>query len=450
MVYLSMKKPFFVFILFLFFASTFAQQKIVYKFDIKEEIAPPAWRQTQAAFKQAGEANADYIIIHLNTFGGALDAADNIRTMILQSKKPVFVYIDKNAASAGALISIACDSIYMAPGASIGAATVVDQQGTPVPEKYQSYMRSILRSTAEVNHRDPKIAEAMNDPRIKIEGVNDSGKVLTFTPSEAIKNNFCEGEANSVEEVLKMAGVKDYKLVEYKITTIEKIIDWLLNPAISGVLIMIIIGGIYFELQSPGIGFPLFAAVGAAILYFAPHYLEGLAAHWEILLFIIGVILVLIEIFAIPGFGVVGITGIVCIVLGLSLSLVGALPSASPFNLPDGKQFSTALALVMISLVVSLFTSIYIGSKFIDSHMFQKFVLTKTQQSTEGYVSSDQAIMNNLTGKTGIAYTVLRPSGKVEIEEEIYDAVAANGFIDKGANIKVLKHENAQLVVGIN
>ena len=446
-------KNFFLFLSLLVLSATdvFSQQKIVYKFDIKEEIAPPVWRQTQTAFKQAEEAKADYVIIHMNTFGGALDAADNIRTKILECKKPVFVFIDKNAASAGALISIACDSIYMAPGASIGAATVVDQQGTPLPEKYQSYMRSILRSTAEVNHRDPKIAEAMNDPRIKIEGVNDSGKVLSFTPSEAVKNNYCEGEVTSIEQALKLAGIKDYKLIEYKRTMVEEFIDWLLNPAVSGVLIMIIIGGIYFELQSPGIGLPLFAAIGAAILYFAPHYLEGLAQHWEILLFIVGIILLLIEIFAIPGFGVIGITGIICIVLGLSLSLVGAIPDGSTINLPDGKQFTNALGVVMVSLIISLVLSVYLGTKFLKSKMFSKHILHTTQQSSNGYVSSmPLKEMNSLIGQIGIANTVLRPSGKVEIGGEIYDAVATIGFIEKGESIKVIKHESSQLFVAKN
>ncbi|MCK4361462.1 MAG: S49 family peptidase, partial [Bacteroidales bacterium] len=121
---------------------------LVYKFDIKEEIAPPVLRKTQHAFKIARDTNADLILIHMNTYGGLLDAADSIRTIILQSKIPVYVFIDNNAASAGALISIACDSIYMRPGANIGAATVVSQTGEALPDKYQSYMRSMMRSTA--------------------------------------------------------------------------------------------------------------------------------------------------------------------------------------------------------------------------------------------------------------------------------------------------------------
>jgi len=420
---------------------------IVYKFDIKEEIAPPVWRQTQAAFKQAKEVNADYILIHMNTYGGAVDVADKIRTKILESEKPVMVFIDNNAASAGALISIACDSIYMRLGANIGAATVVDGEGHPLPEKYQSYMRSTLRSTAEATHRNPKIAEGMNDPRIYIPGVNDSGKVITFTVTEAIKNGYCQAKAESVEEVMQKAGITNYEIVEYKKTTIESIIDFLLKPAVSGVLIMLIIGGIYFEFQAPGIGFPLFAAIGGAILYFAPLYLEGLAANWEILLFIVGVVLLLLEIFVIPGFGVVGIVGIICIVFGLTLSLVGSLPSStSPVDLPSSEGFLKALTTVIVSVFVSLALSIYIGSKFLESTLFSKYILHTTNNTTKGHIVADTTA-NNLVGERGVAYTILRPAGKVMIDEDIYDAMAENSFIEKGENIEVVKFESAQLFV---
>jgi membrane-bound serine protease (ClpP class) len=421
-------------------------QKRVYKFDLRDEIGPPSWRQTQAAFKQAQEIDADYIIIHMNTFGGAVDAADRIRTRILESTVPVMVFIDNNAASAGALISIACDSIYMAPGANIGAATVVDQQGTPLPEKYQSYMRSMLRSTAESSGRDPRIAEAMNDPRIYIEGVNDSGRVVTFTPTEAMKHNYCEGMANNVKEVMEAAGIDNYELVEYTPTVIEKVTDFLLNPFISGILIMLIIGGIYFEMQAPGIGFALFVAITAAVLYFAPLYLEGLAANWEIALFVVGVILIGVEIFAIPGFGFIGITGIVLTVLGLTLSLVDHIPSDSPVNLPNGSQFVKALFTVVVSMVVALTVSIYFGGKLIDSRLFGKIVLSTTQQSSEGYISTDTSI-GSLVGAKGKAFTMLRPSGKIEIDGDVYDASALMGYIEKGEDVVVVKFESSQLFV---
>ena len=421
-------------------------EKIVYKFDIKEMIAPAALRQSKAAFEQAKENKADLILIHMDTYGGAVDAANSIRTLILNSAIPVYVFIDNNAASAGALISIACDSIYMSPGASFGAATVVNQEGVPMPEKYQSYMRSTLRSTAEASGRDPRIAEAMNDARIYIEGVTDTGEVLTFTPKEAIANNYCEGEVKNIEEALAKAGIKIYKIVEYKKTSIESIIDILLNPALSGILIMIIIGGIYFELQSPGVGFPLIASITAAVLYFAPHYLQGLAENWEILLFIVGVILLMLEVFVIPGFGVAGILGIGCVILGLTLSLIGSVPSDLPIRLPEIESFAKAFFLVMLSIISSLGLSFYFGGKLVKSALFGHAVLQSTQQRSAGYISVDKN-ESDLVGSEAIAHTVLRPSGKIAIGENIYDATADRGFIEKGNKVKIIRFESAQLFV---
>jgi len=126
----------------------------------------------------------------------------------------------------------------------------------------------------------------------------------------------------NIKEVMKQAGIKDYEIREFIMTPMEKIIGFLASPAISGFLIMIIIGGIYFELRTPGVGFPSAAAILAAIIYFAPLYLEGLAQHWEIILFIVGLILIAVEIFAIPGFGVAGVSGILLVITGLTLSMV--------------------------------------------------------------------------------------------------------------------------------
>lgn len=418
---------------------------LIYKFNIKDEIAPPVWHNTKKALREAREMKADIIIIHMNTYGGMVETADSIRTAILQSKIPVWVFIDNNAASAGALISIACDSIYMRSGANIGAATVVDQTGKPLPDKYQSYMRSTMRSTAEATGRDPDIAQGMVDPRVYIPGITDTGQVITFTTSEAIKYKFCNAQADNIEEILKITGKQNYKIVEQKLTTSDRIIGFLTKPMISGLLIMIIIGGIYFELQTPGVGFPLAAATLAAIVYFAPLYIEGLAANWEILIFIIGVILLLVEIFAIPGFGVAGISGIILIVTGLTLSMIGNVGfdfTGIPFQ-----GVVVAFFIVIIASFFSLISSFFLTRKLFGGHtMFGDLALLATQQSAEGYVSSD-AHYTEMKGTEGIAFTMLRPAGKVEIEDQIFDAVAEAGFIDKGDKIRVVKYENAQLIV---
>ena len=417
---------------------------LVYKFDIKEEIAPPAVRTTQRAFKEAKEAGADIVLIHMNTYGGLVDAADSIRTKILNCDIPVYVYIDNNAASAGALIAIACDSIYMAPVASIGAATVVDQSGKPVPDKYQSYMRSWMRSTAEANGRDPDIAQAMVDPDIYIAGIVDTGKVLTFTTSEAIQHGFCEGKVENIAELFEDAQIPRYEIIKHKETGADKIIGFLISPLISGILIMIIIGGIYFELQSPGVGFPLIASVIAAMLYFAPLYIEGLADNWEIVIFVIGVILILVEVFAIPGFGVAGIAGITMVIAGLTLSMVGNV--GLNFSGVAVEAGATAFFIVIIAIFLALIGSFWISKKLFTTTIFGHLALEAEQLKTEGFSTSDVKYASML-GKRGIAYSVLRPAGKVMIESDVYDATALTGYIDKGDEVEVVKYETGQLFV---
>ncbi|MEP2024640.1 MAG: nodulation protein NfeD, partial [Reichenbachiella sp.] len=276
-----------LFLFIVFLISSYAQDStkvkpLVFILKLDADIDPRTNRYTELALEEAREQNADYAIIEMDTYGGALNDADDIRTRVLEFEKPIYVYINKDAASAGALISIACDSIYMAKGASIGAATVVTQDGAAAPDKYQSYMRSIMRSTAEANGRDPKIAEAMVDQDVEVDSISTEGKVITFSTSEAIKHGFCEAQVSGIEDIMSRSGVEDYDTFEYELTTSDKIIDIFINPFVSGILILIILGGIYFELQTPGVGFPILAALIAIILYFTPYYLNGLAENWEI------------------------------------------------------------------------------------------------------------------------------------------------------------------------
>lgn len=432
--------------LFCIASAIYSQEETkIYLFKVEEDIAQPAVMRVEKALEKAKENQSDLLIMQLNTFGGELAAADKIRTMLLQSEIPVWAYIDNNAASAGALISIACERIYMHSGSSIGAATVVNQTGEVQPDKYQSYMRSMMRATAEARGRRPDIAEAMVDPDVEVKDIVDSGKVLTFTTEEAIANNYCEGQAESVKELLEKAGVQNYVIEEQRYTFIEKVINFLINPMISGLLIMLIIGGIYFEFQSPGIGFPLAMAVLGALLYFAPLYLEGLAANWEIILFVVGIALLAVEIFVIPGFGVAGVGGIIFIVGGLALSLVGNI--GFDFSDVPTSDMIQSFSTVIIAISVSFPLAIWLGKRlFVNTTIGDKLALVAEQKSSEGYTVS-QPEFNSLVGSQGVAETILRPSGKVRIGTEVYDAVAQVSYIEKGEKIRVVMHENSNLVV---
>lgn len=432
-------------VLFLTISSWGQSNKKVYYYEIDDVISKPAKKKTEIALKEANTEKADIILLRLNTFGGELEAADQIRTMLMKSKIPVFVFIDLNAASAGALISIACDSIYMAPGASMGAASVVNETGEIMPDKYQSYMRSLMRSTAEKKGRNPDIAQAMVDPDVFIENIVDSGKVLTFTTAEAILNGFCEAQVTSREGALAAAGINEYTIIEQKLSWIDQFILFLIKPAITGLLIMLIVGGIYFELQSPGIGFPLIVAIIGALLFFAPHYLGGLAQHWEILIFIVGLILLVVEIFVIPGFGVFGIIGIVLIIASLVLAMI--------FNINFDFSFTSSgtiiqkIAIVLSSLTIGFGLSIWLGKKLILADTRFGSIALKTELSKEtGFLSQGEGFFH-LVGKQGVTSTILKPSGKIEIDNQNYDAISEYGIIEKGTPITVIKFENSQLIV---
>ncbi len=419
-------------------------QKKVFTFAIDQDIDPGMNRRVKLAMDQAEALKVDVILIEMDTYGGAVTDADEIRTRILESKIPVYVFINKDAASAGALISIACDSIYMAPGSSIGAATVVNgADGTAAPDKYQSYMRSMMRSTAEATGRNPQIAEAMVDEKLVVPGISDSSSVITFSVTEAIQNGFCEGEYASVKEILAAQGLQSAEIIAYEEKTVDTIISFFLSPAVSGILILLIIGGIYFELQTPGVGFPLAVALTAALLYFIPYYLNGLAENWEILAFVIGIILLVVEFFIIPGFGVFGVAGIVLTLGGLVL---GMLPNqAFDFELVPSSQLFGALLTVILAALAGVGMVFWLTPKVNEWGAFKHLTLETTQDRSKGYTSSTYT--EDMLGKTGTVHSRLRPSGKVEIEGEIYDAYSRGEFLEQGEAIEVISTEGTSLRV---
>ena len=450
----------FVFFFILFVHATYGQysKPLIYKINIKENIGSNTWVYLQNGMHQALNKNADCILLHMNTYGGSVTEADSMRTAILNFQLPVYVFIDNNAASAGALISIACDSIFMRSAASIGAATVVSgQDGSKAPDKYQSYMRGMMRATAESHgrdtviqnrdtliewKRDPKVAEAMVDEKIVIPGFADSTQILTLTASQAVELRYCDGIAENINQIaVQYLGYRDYDLETYNPTLYDRIKGLLMNGVLQAILIMLIIGGIYFELQTPGIGFPTAVAVTAALLYFTPLYLTGYAQNWEVLLFVLGLILIVFEIFVIPGFGVAGISGIILVFTALILALVGNIHF--DFSGLSLRQLFRAIMVVFAGIGMGLALIIYMSSRIGKPGIFSRVALVSDQ---EGYVSVPMEPLT-LVGQTGMASTVLRPSGKVRIGDQHYDAVSMKGFIEKGDEVVVKRYENFQLYV---
>lgn len=433
-------------------------RSLVYRLHINDEIGSSTWQHTRRALEEATARNADIFLLHLNTYGGEVGAADSMRTALLHAPMPVVAFVDNNAASAGALIALACDSVFMRPDASMGAATVVSgADGTAMPDKYQSYMRAIMRATAEshgkvpgpdstmVWRRNPLIAEAMVDTRVTVPGLIDSTRVLTLTADEAVRWHYAEGKAETIDDVLAGLGITDYDIATFRPSWVDWLMGFLTNPAVQGMLIMVIVAGIYFELQSPGMGFPSMAAIIAALLYFMPMYLTGIVDSWVVIVFFAGAVLLCLEVFVIPGFGVAGIMGIAAMIVAVIAGLLEnfALPSGGEIDLGviwrAMLTFCCALALAVgaIALLMSKYGSRLVG---------RRTELTHQQRVADGYIGVDTA-PSRLVGREGVAATALRPSGKVEVDGEHYDAVALGGFIEAGSRVRITKFENAQLYV---
>lgn len=429
----------------------------VYVLNLDDEIGSTTWLYTRNALDRARETDADLVLVHLNTYGGSVVHADSIRTALLNFPRPVVAFVDNNAASAGALIALACDTVFMRPGATMGAVTVVSgADGTAMPDKYQSYMRAMMRSTAEHHgkyldadsvmqwRRDPLIAEAMVDSRVEVPGLIDSTRVLTFTTDEALKWHYADGRASSIHEVLENLDIPSYTTSTYEPTWVDRLIGFFTSPGVQALLIMLIIGGIYMEMQTAGMGFPSVVAITAAILYFLPLYLTGIASSWIVLLFILGLILILLEIFVVPGFGITGISGIVCISAAIIIGLIEHMTFSLGFF--DSESLVVSLSIFFAGVVLAVALIWYLTSSYGPRWARRHTELLLTQQVKDGYIGVDMS-PKRFVGHEGVAVTDLRPSGKVMVDGETLDAVATMAFIPAGQKVNIVRYENAQVYV---
>ena len=412
---------------------------VVYRIRLDQDIDKAAERIVVKGLEKADEAGADYVLLDLDTYGGAVDAADSIRTAILRYEKPVIAYINMQAASAGALISIACDSIYMRTGSSIGAATVVNQSGEVMPDKYQSFMRGMMRATAQATGRDPKIAESMVD----------TANVLSLTPEEAIAVGYCEGKAESVDEAVRaVVGDNEFivKNMEDDMTWLDRLIQLLLNPLLQSIFMMMIIGGIFVEIRTPGIGLPLVTAIVGALLYFAPLYVEHLAASWEILLFVIGLILIALEIFVIPGFGVAGISGIVAVVTALAFAMIDNAELLRWDGTINLQPLLRPVAIVIFSITAAVFGSVWLVRRLYATRTFDTIALRQEMKASEGFTGVVSGL-EHFIGNELEVFADLKPSGKVKgTDGRVYEAILAfGGYAEKGSLVKVLRTEQGRL-----
>lgn len=414
---------------------------------LEDEIDARAWQHTRRACDKAIENEADLMVVKMNTYGGALDAADSIRTALLRLPVPTAAYIDHNAASAGALIALACDSVFMTPGSSIGAATVVDGQGQPMPDKYQAYMSSIMRSTAQHHgkwfapgdsvltwRRDPAIAASMVNPE----------KVTAFSTSEALEAGFSDGTVTSIQEMLSQLDMPDAEIDHFQPTLTDDIIGFLSNAGIRAILVMLILGGIYMEMHTPGLGVAAAVAVVATCLYFLPIFITGTLAPWIVIVLIAGIILINLEIFVIPGFGVCGIAGIVCILLALCAAITPSF-TISPEESTIG-NIGQPLLIVGSGLIAAIGLVAWLSSSHGPKFFRRHSELMLTQDVKKGYIGVDMGPAR-LVGQQAITMTDMRPAGKIIIDKKVFDAVSTGEYIEANHSVRILRYENAQLYV---
>jgi membrane-bound serine protease (ClpP class) len=392
---------------------------------------------------EAATANAAVVILDINTFGGRVDAAVLIRDALLGARVRTVAFVNKRAISAGALISLAAETIAMADGGTIGAATPVEigppgAPARPVAEKTVSYMRKEFRATAESRKRPALLAEAMVDADVEIPGIVDKGKLLTLTTEEALRHSLADFRADSLPAVLKSLDLAGAEVRQATQTWAETLVRFLTHPVVSSLLMTIGILGIIVEIRTPGFGVPGALGILSLALFFWGHWLVRLAGWEELLLVGAGAILLAIELFVTPGFGVIGILGLVTLLGGLGLSLVGAGATWEVIIIAVGQVAVSLLLAIAVSLaLLRLLPRLPFG---------RRLVLETELAAGEGFASAPETDHTWL-GKRGTAASTLRPAGIGDIEGERVDVVSDGEFIDAGEPITVVRVDGNRIVV---
>ena len=467
---------------------------LVYVVDIRNEIGSGLGTYIADGIKVAEEANADAIVFDVDTPGGRVDSAVNIIRSIQDTQVPTIAFVNRQAISAGAMISIACNQIVMTSGGTIGDSAPVDMQGQEVGEKAISYIQGTIRATAERENRNPDIAEAMVDKELVLVKLTDGqiikllpeeyvsreeagedmeilcaqGKLLTLSTKQALEYNFADAQAETLTKLLaqyqivEVAGTKlplteegiersqrEYgfsdvtplktlegaRIIDVEATLADRVVFFLTNPLISSLLLSLGLLGIFIEIRTPGFGVPGFLGLLCVGLFFGGHMLTKIGAEWAFLLFLIGVGLITLEIFVIPGFGIAGI-------LGITLMLGSVF-----FVFDKAYEFQTAVMWLSISVILSAALIILAVWLLPETQLFRRFALSTVMDADMGYHSSSPENFQDYIGKSGTALTPLRPSGTARIENKRVDVVTAGDFIPQNSDIKVIEVEGSKVFV---
>lgn len=397
---------------------------LVYSLPISGEIEPGL-----AAFVARGiqlaERHNGIVLLEINTFGGRVDAATEIRDLILDARVPVVAYISERAWSAGALIALAAPQIAMAPGSSIGAA-----EPRPMEEKTVSALKAEFEATAERWGRDRQLAGAMVDADIVVEGLVEKGKILTLSAQDALDRGIADQIATSTSDLLRELGYDQYELVGLTPHWAENMARFLTNSTVSSLLLTLGFLGLVFEITSPGWGVPGTGGMLALILFFGGRYVTGLAGLEAILLFILGVILLVLEVAVIPGFGLAGILGLGSVFVSIVMAF---------------GDWQIALLSLSVAISVSVVAMILLWGRIRKSRLWSRLVLTHEESSVAGYRAPVD--YSHLSGKQGVTMTPLRPAGIALIDGDRFDVVSDGGFIAANSPVEVIEMEGTRVVV---
>jgi membrane-bound serine protease (ClpP class) len=417
--------------------ATQAQAPVVYRIAVTGVVENGLAPYVARSLREAQSAGAVAAYLDIDTPGGRIDAAERIADAVRAAAIPVYAYVNPRAYSAGALIAISSNGIYMRPGAVIGAATPVDGQGGKAPEKMVSAMRAEFRALAEQRGLDPKLAEAMVDEDVEIPGVVAKGQLLTLSTSEAIRLGFAKGQVGDEAALLAAIGHPGAQVVATQTNWAEGLVRFLTNPLVSPLLLSLGILGLVFEIKTGGFGLGGLLSLVSLGLFFGSSLILGLAGWEEVLLLGLGMIALAVEVFIIPGFGVAGIMGLLAIVASMVLAMMGGYPTPG--------DVAQALAVLGASLFITA-AVIYAWLRHLpNSGRFSGLLLKGAGHRDDGFTTAPSR--PELVGRDGTALTDLRPSGTARIGEERIDVVTEGEYVPQGSRVQVVRSDGYRHVV---
>jgi len=451
-------------------ATAQSEDGAVFVVDVSGEIDRGIGPYLSRVIDDAEAAGASAVLLEIDTPGGLLDATLEIRNTLLSSPVPTLSYINRDALSAGALIALSTERIYVAPGASFGAATPVVGTGQPADEKVVSALRAMFRATAEDKGRDGQIAAAMVDDRIEVEGVVGAGELLTLTDSEALEVGFAEARADTRADALAEAGLDGREVIETAPSLAERLVRFLTSPLLGSLMFTLGVFMIIGELFAGGVG--IGTAIGAGLLgvFFYGHLLAGLTGWEDVVLVVVGITLILVELFVIPGFGVAGLLGITSLLGGGFLAMTGR-----DWDFVSGAQIASTAGTLLVTFVVvgaAIITGLVLLSRRRDDGETPRVSRAMTPKGGTGQRrgwlrwfgdgdvlagEDDEEVADPShppspsliakQGAIGTALSDLRPAGVADFEGHRIDVVTEGDYIATGERVEVIRAERYRRVV---